>query len=239
MNPRRTTRRAVSGAGPILLLALCLAVFSACARENVVSQRGILEGLPGAQGGVTTGPEGQPKSEGFVAGTGAAVPPTKWESMLGSWKPPQAPKPEGLEGKEPLEPEPELVAPLRLRYPDGRLELISASPGHVMYHLSQTLENQELDLLLQQVLSERTKRAYASEGRSPMEAVQWLAARKKQLDALFATMPMGDQTPGMILQSLGNNAFRLSVSRASYPDLKLHDFDVVIEQGKFRLLRVQ
>lgn len=239
MSPPLRARRTAAPHSVAILLVLALPCIPACTREKVVSERGILDGLPGAQGGSTSTPEGVRSSAGFAAGTGAAVPPTKWESMLGTWKPPQAPKPEGLDGKEPQAPEPEIVAPLRLRYPDGRLELVSASPGHVMYHLSQTLENREYDLLLQQVLSERTKRAYATEGRSPMEAVQWLASRKKQLDSLFSAMPMGDQTPGMLLQSLGDNAFRLSVSRASFPDLKLHDFDVVIEQGKFRLLRVQ
>lgn len=140
------------------------------------------------------------------------------------------------------EAEPPTAASLRaLRHtnPDGTVTLSLRSPSEVMYQVMTTLQNDEHDLLLEQVIADRTKRAYTTKGRDPGEAIDYLVKHKNDIASLFATFPMGDQTPGVHLESIGRNAFRLSAPVAMAQELRLHSFDVVIERGQFRLLMIR
>ena len=108
-----------------------------------------------------------------------------------------------------------------------------------MYHVMTTLENKEYDLLLDQVIASSTKSEYRSRGRDPNEAVEYLVKRRDDIAALFATFPMGDQTPGVQMESIGRNTFRLTAPVAMTRELRLHTLDVVIEVGQFRLLMIR
>lgn len=130
-------------------------------------------------------------------------------------------------------------ATLRRINDDGSITLISRTPSAVMYHLTTTLRNREYDLLLEQVLSEKTRSEYNKRATDPMEAVMYLAKRQEDIQALFAAMPLGDQTPGVLIENIGPNQFRLSPPTAISQDLRFTKFDVIIEQREFRLLMIR
>lgn len=132
----------------------------------------------------------------------------------------------------------EEAASLRQVDEQGVVTLISRSPGDVMYHLARTLREKEYELLLEQVLSDATKTEYRKRAMDPMEAVHFLAAHEKDILALLAAMPLGDQTPGAIFETIGPNRFRVSPPPSIAGDLKLRRFEVIIEDRRFRLLMI-
>jgi len=214
--------RTVSQPAPaLLLLALALPLCQGCAESRVVKSNDILQDIPGAQGGLRaeTPPEDQSQD---------------WEQLLAGYQSTPGASVGDDEQFQQID-----GAPLRLEAPDGSVLLVSKSPSHVMYHLTQTLAKGEDDLLLDQVLADRTKREYALRGRDPAEAVDWLKRHRQDIGALFAAIPMGEQTPGVFLEPLGDNAFRLSAPRAIRDGLTLTEFDVVVEQGRFKLLMLR
>lgn len=216
----------------IILLALtACGLLAACESEpRIVAARGGLFGLPGAQSGL----DEEAASAAAPATTRAS---SQWESVLRSFP-----------GYEPP-PDPATINPdagtrgeslgLRRNNPDGSVTLFARSPADVMYHLMTTLDAKEHDLLLDQVIADQTKAEYRRRGRDPREAVDFLAKRRSDIAALFATFPMGDQTPGVRMDSIGRNAFRLSAPVAMAQELRLHSFDVVIERGNFRLMMIR
>jgi hypothetical protein len=211
---------------------LLLACLPACT-ERVVGSRGILTDIPGAEGGER--PE--------VEGESAAQSPrnAEWEAVLSPYR--KEPDLAGgtKEGKKGDGLGPKEIAPLRMQRRDGSIALISNSPANVMYHLTQTLASGELELLYDQVLSEASKVEYRKRARDPREAVAWLAKRQEDIGALFAAMPLAEQTPGVSMTNIGRNRFRLSVEPdvAQGMSLRLTAMDVIIEEGHFRLLMIR
>lgn len=201
---------------PLLIVTAMVFPFGAgCTYERVVSVRGGLYGLPGAQGGL------QPEADPGAPSTRAE---SRWDNLLARFP--------GQEAPPPVDSAPTL----RRTRDDGSVELISTSPNHVMYHLTQTLISKEYDLLLEQVISERTKQNYEDRGLDPTDAVKFLVKHEKDIARLFATMPMGEQTPGVFTEVIGPNMFRLRASSIVAPDLRFTAMDVIIERGRFRLL---
>ncbi len=131
------------------------------------------------------------------------------------------------------------TATLRRTEEDGSVTLISRSPSHVMYHLTQTLRNKEYDLLLDQVISDATKSEYRKRAADPMDAVRYLTSNEREIQSLFAAMPLGDQTPGVLFETIGPNQFRLAPPAAISHELKFKHFDVIIERREFRLLMIR
>ena len=174
--------------------------------------------------------EGQAHIDRIEAALKASSGPgsTDWDYLLSAGADPEARR---LSDDE--------VATLRRTDEDGVVTLMARSPAHVMFHLSQTLRNQEYDLLLDQVLSDATKIEYRKRGMDPMEAVKYLASRQDDIMALFAAMPLGDQTPGVNFETIGPNRFRLSPPAAITHDLRFTHFEVIIERREFRLLMIR
>lgn len=129
--------------------------------------------------------------------------------------------------------------PLRRELDDGSVYLVARSPKDVIVHLYETLQEEEYELLEKQVLAERTKKAYQAEGKNPREAVAWLVRNKSDVEALIGVMPAGEQTPGVFMNPIGQNAFRLTSSGLAVMDLRYKTIDVVLEEGKFRLLMIR
>lgn len=191
--------------------------------------KGGLSGLGRLPGGYTNLPlektGGDPSvREPGKSGGGAQGGSDQWSRLLGAETPG-----EPVEGR-----------PLRRQLPDGGVLLLSRSPRELIANLYETLRDSETQLLEEQVLSERTKRAYFAERKSPADAVAWLMKNRKDVEALIAAMPAGEQTPGVFIKPLGNNAFRLTMgSGVEMLETKFRTLDVVIEQGRFRLLMIQ
>lgn len=224
----------VRAARRIGCIALASIFILGCAsEERVISARGGLYGLPGAQSGIV---EETPDKSKTNADSRAASGP--WDNVLRAFPGYEAPPaPTDDPSAEPRS----LGEMLGLRRVnrDGSVTLFARSPSDVMYHVMTTLENKEYELLLEQVIAEATQSEYRSLGRDPNEAVEFLVRRRDDIAALFATFPMGDQTPGVQMKSIGRNAFRLTAPVAMTQELRLHTLDVVIEKGRFRLLMIR
>lgn len=223
-----------------VVLALLSTALGGCAtEERVIAARGGLFGLPGSQSALD-----KDINQSRSAPTDAAGRPVgQWDRLLDSF-----PSDRPLKGDEevpsaddgaPVDPAEALRNRLRVIEPDGSVILVSRSPADVMYHLMATLRYEEFELLHDQVLSDQTKTEYRKRGLDPMDAVVWLARRQEQIADLFATFPMGDQTPGVLLENIGRNAFRIRAPVSQRPELKLTTFDTVIEKGSFRLLMIR
>jgi len=120
-----------------------------------------------------------------------------------------------------------------------RVVLLLYSPKHLVVNLRDTLEDGEWKLIQDQILSQRVKDEMRETLRDPLDALRALARNRKGILALLATMPDGDQTPGLSLRALGGNTFRLSAPGGTALEMPVHDLDMVIEGNEFRLLAVR
>lgn len=119
----------------------------------------------------------------------------------------------------------------------GEATLLRARTArHLMRHIYSTLMNNQEELFVDQVLSEQTRREYYQHGMNPREAFQTLRERAGDVLTLFDRMPMGESTPGLFLQPVGGGVQRLRVQGLAARDLRWVGFDMVMEQGNWRLV---
>lgn len=116
---------------------------------------------------------------------------------------------------------------------DGDRTLIIRSGNDLIHHITWTLEDEERDLFTSQVLSRITQAEYRERSLDPREAFDELKKRERALRLLFARMPLGEFTPGMVMKPVGDNVYRLQVK----PDSRLYytGMDIVSEGGMWRL----
>lgn len=124
---------------------------------------------------------------------------------------------------------------IRVEDDDGNITLYTKRITHLMTHIMKTIENDEPELFVEQVLSERTIREFEERGLEPALAHEELTRRRKDIYKLFAAMPMGEATPGMYLKPLDKNLFRLEVPKARRAKLNWIGIDASFEQGNFKL----
>jgi hypothetical protein len=124
---------------------------------------------------------------------------------------------------------------LVIKNQDGSRTLVSRNPRHVMYHVMQSVDKNEVELFTEQMLSRRTREDFYQRGLDPREAMTMLRARRDDIAELFRAMPQGDLTPGMYMQKVGDNTFRLEVFGRMTERLSWTFMDVVLEEGRWRL----
>lgn len=124
---------------------------------------------------------------------------------------------------------------IRIERDDGEIELISRSAFHMLSHIHATLSADEEELFTEYVLSNRTKQEFIDRGWEPKEAFVELKRRERDVYALLARMPMGEYTPGLFLERLERNTFRLHVGNRGTENLAWKFVDIVVEQGQWRL----
>lgn len=128
---------------------------------------------------------------------------------------------------------------LRLTDPRGVVTLVSRNPRELIFHLRMTLQQEESDLLLDQVLSEATREEYRTRGMDPSEAVAFLRQHRAEIERLLQQIPMGELSPGLFARPLGPSRFRLEIPKGRVdPALRFRRFDYVFERGSCRLLLV-
>jgi hypothetical protein len=124
---------------------------------------------------------------------------------------------------------------IRVENEDGSVTLYAKSIRQMMAHLTSTIQNGERDLFVEQVLSQVTKDEFYERGFDPATAFDELTRRQRDVFRLFYFMPMGEYTPGLFMQNVGRNMFRLEVSRAVNSSLYWKGVDAVFENGNYRL----
>ncbi len=118
---------------------------------------------------------------------------------------------------------------------DGTVTLYAKSVRQLMIHITTTLDKDEKDLFVQQVLSQRTKDEFHERGLDPGLAFDELKKHERDIGRLFYFMQMGEYTPGLFLQTISRNTFRLKLPRTTHESLYWIGLDVVFEQGNYRL----
>lgn len=191
MTPPRPSTQAITAA-----VALCvLFLLAACTEERIVSRRGLLSSLPGAE---------------------TRIPDNRSVHRPDLLRTPES----GI--RETLE--------------DGETVVLHAkSVRHLMAHIVATMQNGEEELFVEQVLSRKTRDEFVFRGYDPAEAHRELVRRQRDVFKLFNVMPFGEQTPGLFLEKIGPNEFRLQIPRSSFGDLKWTGIDAVFEDGNYRL----
>lgn len=131
---------------------------------------------------------------------------------------------------------PEILRPveqIRIENPDGTVTLRSPTVRDLMRHILQTIAGDERELFTEQVLSRLTRTEFIERGFDPATTFDELKRRRDDLRRLFQAMPAGEFTPGILLEPVGRNVFRL---RAEGDETMRWKFmDVVFESGDFKL----
>lgn len=125
---------------------------------------------------------------------------------------------------------------LVVKNPDGTKTLIARTGRHLMVHIYNTLREDEPDLFVDQVLSERTRAEYYQRGLQPVEAYKTLKKRLPDIKKLFDQMPMGEYTPGLYVRNLADDVTRLEANGSGIRGLTWVAMDMVFEEGNWRLV---
>lgn len=153
----------------------------------------------------------------------------------------------GLPGAEtkvaPLGPRGQTIDPAALdetriveTLPDGSKRLISRSGRHLMLHIWRTLQENDAQTFVDQVLSRRTREEFLDRGLDPVQAFERVRARLDDVQRLFARMPMGERTPGVHFEQLDRRTFRFMLTDTAAKGLSWIGIDMVYEDGHYRLL---
>jgi hypothetical protein len=125
---------------------------------------------------------------------------------------------------------------LVIENPDGSVTLVSRRGLHLMRHIQRTLAEEKPDLFLEQVLSRQTRSQYGARGLDPVQAFDTLKKHEREIARLFSRMPLGEQTPSVIMEKIGRNMFRVRLTGRATEGLQWTFFDMVLEEGQWRLL---
>lgn len=124
---------------------------------------------------------------------------------------------------------------IRVEDERGNITLYSRSLRHLMVHLHTTLADEERELFVEQVLSERTKQEFAERGLDPGMAFDELKLRERDVLRFFSTIPFAENTPGTGLEQLSPNTFRMRAPGGRGSTLRYAFIDVVVEGGEWKL----
>ncbi|MEM0983537.1 MAG: hypothetical protein AAGI17_06285 [Planctomycetota bacterium] len=125
-------------------------------------------------------------------------------------------------------------ADLTIENPDGSVTLRASSVRDLMLHIGHAIESGDARLFAEQVLSSRTRGEFSQNGMRPEQALAMLQQNEASVRALFERMPVGEFTPGLYLQQLGVNTFRLR-ARGVPRNAQFTFIDVIFEDGNYRL----
>lgn len=136
--------------------------------------------------------------------------------------------------------DPSLQTPIREELPDGEIILRSRTARDLMVHIQRALTHREREiereLFTEHVLSHMTWQEYEARGLPPEQAYETLLARRDDVLLLFNRIgPLAENSPQVIMQSLGNNVIRLQVTGLAKEGLRWTFMDMVMEGGNWRL----
>lgn len=141
--------------------------------------------------------------------------------------------PQGSRGGPALNPASE-PGSLRVEHPDGSITLVAKTGQQLFRHLMTTLHEGDPDLFVDEVLSERTRQEYYERGIDPSQTFVTIKQREEDLNKLYRIMPMGEFTPGVFAEDLGQKTRRIAVHGKEAQGLSWAGFDMVLEKGNWR-----
>ncbi len=117
----------------------------------------------------------------------------------------------------------------------GARTLTARSGRHLMIHIYTCVDQDDPQLFVSEVLSDRTKREFAERGIDPREGFRRLQDHQEDLQKLFSQMPAAEYTPGLFLKPLGGGVQRVELDGLAAKGLFWTGFDMVQERGSWRL----
>jgi len=129
-------------------------------------------------------------------------------------------------------------AKLRTEAPDGTVTLSAKSGLHMMVNLYNTLLDDDKQLFVDQVLSERVRGEYIARGEDPGEIFEHLIRNWDDFETLCLLLPGGEFTPGTYLRNIGSRVQRFEAGGTASRSLRFRGFDMIMERGSYRLVRV-
>jgi hypothetical protein len=195
MIPALGTAHARARAARLAAFTAVLLALPGCTEERIVSRKGMLSSLPGAQTG--------------------GIPDVRNITQADVLRTPES--------------------GIRQTLPDDTVVLYAKSIQQLMTHIVNTMQNGEEELFTQQVLSKATRDEFVVRGYDPKEAYKEIVRRQRDVFRLFNAMPFGERTPGVYMESIGRNEFRIRLPKSSWGDLQWTGIDTVFENGSYRL----
>jgi hypothetical protein len=120
--------------------------------------------------------------------------------------------------------------------PDGSKTLRSTTGLQLMMHIQNTLADNEAELFVEQLLSEITRREYRERNLDPIESFHTLKKDERDIARLFSRMPLGENSPNVLMENLGRNMFRVRLTGPATRDVgRYRGFDMILEGGNWRL----
>jgi hypothetical protein len=119
--------------------------------------------------------------------------------------------------------------------PDGTRTLITRTVRDLMFHVASTLEKNERDLLVGQLLSRTTIAEFVERGHDPALAFDLLKGMEPDIRELFTKLHSGELTPGAILEPASGRAFRLRLPVEVTGRNRLIGFDAIPERAQWKL----
>ncbi len=123
--------------------------------------------------------------------------------------------------------------------PDGSREFVTTSVSHLTRHIEFLLDensDQADRELLEQLIDERTKDHYQSQGKPPEEYVRWLHKNRRDIARMLARMPMAERTPTVIVRQPGDNTWIIELTGQAARDVKFTQLWVRQYLGRWRLV---
>lgn len=138
--------------------------------------------------------------------------------------------------------DPTMVVPdqgLVIEEEDGTRTFIARAPRHVMVHLQALLDENTPEgdqILLTQLVSEKTLEFYQSKGKDPADFVKELRFRQKDIAKTFARMPMAEHSPTVIIDQPGDKMWCIRLTGAAAKDVRYTQFWVRLEDRQWKLM---
>lgn len=121
---------------------------------------------------------------------------------------------------------------IRLESGGGQTVLVARTGRHLMAHIYQTLKDDERALFTEQVVCEQTKAEFRERDMQPGEAFDYLKEHERDVMLLFARMPQGEYSPGVMTRQLPGGVTRVMLNRKVADGLRWRGFDMVWEGGR-------
>ncbi|MFK7884290.1 MAG: hypothetical protein AB8F26_08945 [Phycisphaerales bacterium] len=113
--------------------------------------------------------------------------------------------------------------------------LHAKSVQHLMSHIVHAIQHDEELLFVEQILSTATLEEFRLRRVEPALGFREMVRRQRDVFKLFNAMPFGEGTPGLRLELIGPNQFRLALPKSAYGDLNWVGIDAVFEDQNFKL----
>lgn len=145
---------------------------------------------------------------------------------------------EGAGGGEPIDPTSlaDSYYDRLAKLPDHMVKLEAGDIGTLIRHLRWTLDEDRSDVLIDQLFAEDLLAELRSRNQDPEEYVDWLYDNRREIEQMFARMPMAERSPTVVYEQTARRQYRVRLTGAAGRGMKFTELWVAMERGKYRLL---